>query len=111
MKHLRIYEEFTTNDIHVGDYVIMNYNGSKHFGSYYTENDIEFENFINNNIGIVVNVNKAFDNIKIEYDNISRNISYKFYKNTIMINPMFVKYVGKTPEDIKLQIKMKKYNI
>lgn len=112
MKHLRLYEEFTTNDIQVGDYVLLNYTDNFLVSAYNSEQEKKYKEFLNNTIGVVVNVNKVHNNIKVKYHDISFFIRHMFANDgTTMFNPNFVKYVGKTPEDIKIQVEAEKYNI
>ena len=112
MKHIRIYEEFTTNDIQVGDYVLLKYTDNFLVSHYTNEQEKKYKEFLNNNIGVVVNVNNVHNNIKIKYHDISFFIKHMFANDdTTMVNPKFVKYIGKTPEDIKIQVDSEKYNL
>lgn len=110
MKHLRLYEEFTNKDIEIGDYVVI-YPPKTKFGVIASEQQ-KYEEFLKNNIGVVVNVNNVHNNIKVKYNDVSFFIKRLFYSDdTIMIHPQFVKYVGKTPEEVKIQAEAGKYNI
>jgi hypothetical protein len=108
MKHLKIYEFFNTNEIEVNDYVLLNV--SEAFASGVSPNKYIY--FLENNIGQIVVVNKVNKNVQIKYHNIDFNIEQYFDKDgMIIIHSNYIKYVGKTIEDVMMQYEADKFNL
>jgi len=114
MKHIKLYENYTNKDIHIGDYVIVNVDNLSY---------PNYKKFVNNNIGKVTNIHPSLGNCPggfatIEYENIPQDIIYRFdtnnlEKNTTVIAIRDIIYFSKEKKDIDIQtiIASKKYNL
>lgn len=112
MKILK-FNEIKINELEKNDYVIMNDDIHNYFLPGTTPPQrYKFSDFLKNNIGQIINVNKIHNNITVEFHNIPFDLGYIFnYKKTYLFNPESVKYYDKTIEGLKLKIESKKYNI
>jgi len=112
MKYIKLYESSENKtQPQISDYIQINY---PHLGQHETQHE-KGVNFINNNIGKVVNIimmGNEIHGITIKYDNIPPELENFFPSNHT--KSYQIKYVigfGKTPEEVKLQISANKYNL
>jgi hypothetical protein len=119
MKHLKIFESIKiksskVTDIEIGDYVIVKVN--------YKLLPVECSNFINNNVGRLLNEDDSWENFLIGYENIPENLTIYFrekdynrtYKKkyyTRWINSDRVILYDKSYDDVLLKYNALKYNI
>lgn len=107
MKYLKSYENFKDKP-KVGDYVLMRTDSR----------NIEYRNFLKNNIGQITNMSDYL--VTVKYENVPTNlIKLKifnwnksdggFYYHTFNINKMLV--FSDTPDDLELKIDTNKYNL
>jgi hypothetical protein len=108
MKYLKRFESVVFPE--VGDYVIFNtnYTNDEHF--------IRLSNFLNNNLGIIDKIYIPNYDEKycadVKYDNIPEDLKISFRKDgTIDTRLNKIYAYGKTPEDVKMKVKAKKYNL
>ncbi len=117
MKHIKTFENVEDfGSFKVGDYVIMSSKGM--FLPGFTKGQHKtIDDFLLNNIGIIININKAHPNIKVEYHNIpsvidmvfasdryGRHYSYIFHLNS-------VEEYAPTIEELKMKLATKIYNL
>jgi len=111
MKILKFYESLT-NDLEIGDYVLIKIDISK-----YTQKQIDTENFINNTIGKIYNIDNSHVNtdIYVLYENIPESIkSYFKNMNGVYIRSFDIDRIvehGKTIEELKMKLETNKFNI
>lgn len=108
MKHLRIYEEFRISELEKGDYVIMR---RPFIPGMFEDDKYAFTKFLDNNIGIITNTNSVHNNITVKYHNVPMHIQHILTDDQHLFNTKGVKYLGKTIDDIKMQISAKEFNI
>jgi hypothetical protein len=110
MKYIKTYEDLKF-EIQVGDYVQIKTHSSI----------LNVKEFINNNIGIVSNINHTNDDIVVGYYDIPKVIEKFFNKTYYKNNSIFpftrsfdlnrVVEFGKTKEELEMKILAKKYNL
>jgi len=111
MKYLKYYESLTDN-LNVGDYVLIKINISK-----YNQKQIETENFINSTIGKIYSIDNRYINtdIRVLYDDVPESIkSYFNIKNGLCIRSFDIDRIvdhSKTIEELKMKIETNKFNI
>jgi len=103
--------ENNTKDIEIDDYVLLNIKGQY----------IDYNDFINNNIGVVVSKNDYRDLIEVRYvvdpDDFIKYKKYFRYLSTdndYFSNMFFysdVVEIGKTPDEVILKTNTKKFNL
>jgi hypothetical protein len=99
----KIFENQTQADI--SDYVIceVNYNESI------------LEDFINNNIGIILSEKSERNNIsvfiKVKYDDVPENLLTFFYENVIELNKKTVTHFSKSKKELDIILNTKKFNL
>ena len=100
MKYLKTFER--NKNPQIGDYVICQ--------EYDTNDDIL--KFINNNIGVLVEINNDHFNYLIEYENIPNNIiSYFRHGNQRQMTLGEIIHCSDNKEDLELILNANKYNI
>lgn len=106
MIHVKIYEDFKTSDIKIGEYVLV-YDGSMFLPGASENQKKLYKEFLNNNIGQVINVNPVHNNIKIRYYNVDFNIVHLFNTEmvhpTIMVHPKWIIDHDENPENLKIR--------
>jgi len=112
MKHIKKYKykSIEPQTPQIGDYIQIYYPNTKDFGPLH-EKGI---NFLNNNIGIVVNIeyNKNLTkNLTIKYDVPPELEDFFPFNHTKITKLEYIIAFGKTPEEVKLQIIANKYNL
>jgi len=111
MKHLKIYESFNLTDVKEGDYVILNPSVDFTPGASLGIISRYFD-FVGNNIGQIILIDKDHNNVKIKYHNIDFNIRHLFDKDgAIFSHQSYIKYAGSTIEDIMIQYEADKFNL
>ena len=104
MKHIKTYEELKIGVPQAGDYVIAEI--PTHIAKFY---DIDYVNFIQDNIGIIIVVNTKEHYVGIEYEQTvpgnNLNVNYTY------LNIKLVKYLSKNKEDLETILASNKYNI
>lgn len=118
MKHLKIYEIYKSgitrrilDNIHKGDYVIMNHNSvfTTCISTYAIK---ELDEFLENNIGIVINVNKVNNNISVKYHDVPFTISGFFHNLGYEIfEPYDIVEYASTIDELKMKLQTNKYNL
>ena len=113
MKYLKKFESFNWNslrDIKIGDYVIID---SSKLSNFMIKNNVDiYRNFLNSNIGKIINISRVLDNIRVKYENIPDIIKDYFEEdNSIFLHPSKIKYFSKTIDDLKLKIDTDKFNL
>lgn len=99
----------SVNNPKVGDYVLIDMN--KNMFPIIDSDQRIYTDFIRNTIGRITNVNNVHNNISVEYQDIPNQIRYLFNKQNVLYTPSRIKILGKTPEEVELQIKSKNYNL
>jgi len=110
MKYIKLFENLTIEP-EIDDYVLMRIN----LETYYMKDEVN--NFINNNIGQIVRIDE--DEIRITYHNIPDNIKDWFREHkytdkiiyTRILNKNKIVAIGKTPEEVKINKVVNKYNL
>ena len=115
MKHIKTYENISNYEIKIGDYVLAYIQG------YSGMDSKEFMHFINNNIGIIIeieNPDKKFDNVSIEYKNVPEDIRHPWFRYDEINDKIFKKVrYGRivansiNKEDVEGILMTKKFNI
>lgn len=108
MKYIKTFEKATETfkpKLEIGDYVVVNTN----------THDNNFNNFINTNIGQVmdINVEQYYTSVRIKYENIPSNIRYMFLAGTDELSFVIdiVKYYSKNKRDLEYLLDEEKYNL
>lgn len=111
MKHLKKFEYFnnhknyTIDDIKVGDYVKANY------GSAMEPAVVEF---LDENFGIVTEINKAKQHFFASYKNVPEGVKFYFMESgymTLHFNIVGLQEFASTEEELELKIASGKFNI
>lgn len=107
MKYLKTFEINNNNKISIGDFVLMNYKPSHKLL-------INLSEFINNTIGVVINVSD--DRIYVKYYNIPIKLKHFFKKINNIEDVMSMYYsdiidFANTKEELEFKISAKKYNL
>lgn len=108
MKILKFNENNIIDNIEIDDYVIMY--RPYHPGLSKNQKTI-FDNFLENNIGIITNINKVHGYITVKYYNIPYTIRFIFTKSQYLFKPEAIKYYDKDIEILKTKIAADKYNL
>ena len=115
MKHIKLYEKYGVDygtTPKVGDYVLVHIdkNDERNIGKKTLPHYDEYQEFINNNIGIIAH---NYDNIEYEilYHNIPESFYYMFYIDTISVDVESIIECYETEEDILALLSAKKYNL
>lgn len=111
MKYLKTYENLTIEP-KVGDYVLMRVNLEL-----YKDKD-EVNDFVNNTIGQIIEIHKD-EEIRIRYDNVPDNIKDWFLNErhkgektySRILSKKNIVAIGETPEDVKFNKVINKYNL
>jgi hypothetical protein len=111
IKFIKTFENSENNNFpEVGDYVIFNTN--------YTNDEqfIRLSNFLNNNLGIIDKIYMPNYGEKyradVKYDNIPEDLKLSFRKDGTIDTILDKIYAyGKTPEEVEMKVKSKKYNL
>jgi hypothetical protein len=101
LKYIKLFDNKNPN-LKIGNYVLVNVNYP----------DLIY--FINNNIGQIVEISGTHNDdlsLRIKYNNIPNDIKIFFRYDTRWFEPSEIIYIGKTIEDVELQIDTNKYNI
>ena len=105
----KIYESKIPLELKDGDCVIMNYSFNP--GASLSQKEI-FKEFLVNNIGVVKNINKVHNNIAVKYYDIPFQISTFFRSDGVyLFPPSSLSEYASTPEELKIKIQTKKYNL
>ena len=115
MKHLKNYESYywiNLKELEVGDYAMLD-STYLSLPSYESKNrQIIYKEFLRDNIGEVMNINRVHDNVKIRFHNIPYTIKDFFDDSgSYLYHPSRIKYFGKTIDDIKLKYEADKFNL
>ena len=112
MKTFESYDWKNLKELEIGDYIMLDPTDLS-LPSYESKNrQSAYEEFIQNNIGEVVNIDKVHDVVKIMFHNIPYTIEDLFDEYGIYFYPLSnIKYIGKTIEDIKLKYEADKFNL
>lgn len=110
MKYLKTYENLTIEP-KVGDYALMRVNLLL-----YKDKD-EVNDFVNNTIGQIIEIHKD-EEIRIRYDNVPDNIKDWFLNDrkgekrySRILSKKNIVAIGETPEDVKFNKVINKYNL
>ena len=106
MKHLHYYEHTIEDDYYTqtpqnGDYVICKEN----------MNDENFDNFLENNIGIITETPMHFETYEVKFDNIPQNLKGYFFNKERSFYIEQIIHFAKNKEDLELYIQANKYNL
>jgi len=85
-----------------GDYVKINF---------HSHNQPSFDDYINNSIGKIYDIDFKNYEIRVEYEKIPNNIKGFFYDNTSDFDISCVAEYGKTIEELELKLTANKYNL
>lgn len=104
----KLYEEMNNGDPQIGDYAIIYKNNC--FNIDYFDGEIQkFYKFVNNNIGIIINITDNY--IRIKYQNIPENILIFFDENlTLNAEKKVVIYAG-TKNNLEMKLSAKNFNL
>jgi hypothetical protein len=107
MKYLKNFEINNNKTISIGNYVLMNYKPSHKLL-------INLSEFINNTIGVVINVSD--DRIYVKYYNIPIKLKHFFKKinNNEDVMSLYyndIIYFANTKEELEFKISTNKYNL
>lgn len=119
MKHIKVFELFgqKVNDAKVGDYVICHINES------YDDQQILTDDFLNNNVGKLIDINVEFRHEQswyVRFEKIPKNItdtsnelykSFNFKNKTAGFYDDEIDFWAKTKKDVLLMRDVKKYNL
>lgn len=131
MKFLKKFEikasDVSSNIIEIGDFVLVNINIKKYlrddkYMGYDVKDVIDYENFVNSTIGVVVDVYPMSHDIEVSYKNIPKNIEPWFSqsrrivhdRNKVWLRRYDMKRIvsfSKTNKELKLKIAINKYNL
>lgn len=114
MKYLKTIEGYTSDNVDVGDYVLVGGNVDLYhlrgIGDY-----ASFMEYLKSNIGIV-NVSYINDRVRVKYDNIPQKL-LRFVGHVtsvgycIELDLVNISHVSSNKEDLEAIIQSKKYNI
>ena len=111
MKYIKTFEVKIVEKLDVGDYVLMcqklNTSGQN------------YKNFIDNNIGKIMDIHERESVILLTYENIPEELLFEFRERKIgdiifygkWFNMLNIVEHGKTKEEVELKIHSKKYNL
>jgi len=109
MKHIKEFENLNNTKPEIGDYVLCK------------ENDFSMSNFLDCNIGKILEFVKKDNGIDsmyiIEYSNVPRNLRYRFFPPNNNYNYLRfshidnIEYWSKNKEDLEPILQAKKYNL
>jgi len=115
MRHLKTYENMSDN-LHIGDYVLVHYDESIEFGR---GNDEIIIDYLNSNIAQILSFDRPDDNyITVNYETkpskrilmfFEPSVNKKLYKK--VINKNYIIAVGKDKEELEAKLTAKKYNL
>ena len=126
MKYIKTYEIYISDNIHIGDYILVHYKDTTTFGSNSKNNEVII-NYLNNNIAQISSFDTGTPNIKDEYiivkyetppdKNIlkffqtryNKKLNKKFYDK--IINKKYIIAVSKNKEELETKIQTIKYNL
>ena len=101
MKYLKKYESLTPPEI--GDYVYCNT---------YDNEEKNLQNFLNTNLGKIIDTNKVEDEFLIEFENLPDNLqNYSDTSDNIWFDKDEILHWSKNPKDLEIYISVNKYNL
>lgn len=105
----KIYEsKDSVKGINVGDYVIMS---CGYLVGASDSQKIKMKEFLDNNIGEVINVNPVHINLTVKYHDIPFQISWLFSNNSYIFKPSQIVEIAPTVEDLKMKLQASKFNL
>jgi len=123
MRYIKSYESLNKEVPKVGDYIQIIMNGDDDYDSDYDDSDrllSQFVNFIISNVGVIINTfGRKSNEVRIKYDSVPYNLTKNYfdqypensYSKVVSLDHVDDYFIGETPEEVKLKIDSKNYNL